>query len=100
MAYYRKGIRTKIFVQPNNYHDLYVWSKSHSDFERLTFDYMWKSYSHLSGSNSKYIEPTEVPEFESLFVPRILFDTLGVNTLFKKVFPNCEIQYWEDDSPV
>ncbi len=100
MAYHGKNVSAYLFVNNFNYHDLYVWSKNEPEFEKLTFDYYWKQYSQLRGSNGAYLEPNIVPELKEMYIPRILFNTIGINTFIKICIPTCSITYWEDDCAV
>jgi hypothetical protein len=87
MAYYRKDIVT-IFAAKSKFD---VALKNEPDFEKLTFDYVWKEYSR--DKDGKVIEPSIVPELVKLTVPYDLFYCLGVSSFMKTCFPNCEINY-------
>ena len=59
----------------------------------LTLDNIWKQYSKFHGLKMVHV----VPEFKELFVPRVLFDSLGVSNWFRYSFPNCKVTFWEED---
>lgn len=58
----------------------------------LTLDNMWKQYSRLYGSRM----PDVVPELKELFVPRVLYESLGISNWFRHSFPNCKVTFWEE----
>lgn len=97
MAYYRKNIITEIYTQKNfpTCIQFYRWSKTDPDFDKLTFNFMWKQYSDQR-FNDSFLEPQPVPELERLVVPAILYECLGVHSFMKQCFPNCEVVFWED----
>lgn len=66
----------------------YEKSDSTND-EFLTLEHAWRKY-------GRHEMPKVVPELERLFVPRVLFNCLGVTSWFRHSFPNCKIAYWED----
>lgn len=90
MAYHQKNIKEEIFIVPENYYDLYMWSKYDPNFDKLTLDYTWSKYNSVG-------EPSAVEKLRHIYVPRILFESLGVSTFFKVCFPNCQVSFWEDD---
>lgn len=98
MAYHGKNITSSIFIQDSESEmlDLYVWSKNDPNFEKLTFEYMWKIYSQKRYDSGKYIEPKEVPELTHIYVSGTLFRGVGVSSFMKMCFPNCVISFWED----
>lgn len=87
MAYYRKNIVT-VFAAKGKFD---VALKNDQDFEKLTFDHVWKEYNR--DENGNVIEPTVVTELVKLTVPYDLFYCLGVSSFMKNCFPNCEIIY-------
>jgi hypothetical protein len=96
MAYYRKNIKSEIFIQSHDFWDLYTWCRDEPDFDKLTLDYMWERYSFYRDSNNKRIEPVSVPELQHMYIPNLLFETIGIHTFMKTCFPNCEVTFWED----
>jgi|LakMenEpi03Aug12_release.lakeMendotaPanAssembly.Ray.scaffolds.fasta_scaffold526904_2 hypothetical protein len=90
MAYYREGVVKKLEVYIGDI-DEYMKIKNCNYFP-LTLSYMWSKTSNESISDTQLVE-----ELEHLFVPRILFETLGVYTWFEYTFPNCKIEFWEDN---
>jgi len=97
MAYYRNNVTTSIFVETKKYTDLLKYMINSKNFDQITLDYMWKQVSSVRGVDGNYIEPCVVSELTQIYIPRILFDTLGVYAWFKHSFPNCVICFWEDD---
>jgi hypothetical protein len=63
-----------------------------SNAVELTLDYTWEKYSKAHG------DPYVVPELKNIYVPRSLFECLGVYAWFQHSFPNCVIEFWEDDT--
>jgi hypothetical protein len=97
MSYYRRCLTDQILVEIEDYELLEMYKNMNpNEFRGLTIDYMWKDYSETRDYLNKYIEPQVVPELKYLFVPRILFETLGVYTWFQFSFPNCKVEFWED----
>ena len=97
MAYHRKDIVTEIYTHKNfpQCIQFYRWSKTDPGFDKLTFNYMWHSYSN-ERSNDQFLDPKVVPELERLVVPAILYSSLGVDPFIKECFPNCKVVFWED----
>lgn len=58
----------------------------------LTLDNIWKQYSSFYGPQM----PDVVPELKELFVPRVLYDSLGISNWFRHSFPNCKVTFWEE----
>lgn len=92
MAYFRKNIIESIVLPPENYDEL-----KRNKCKEMTLDYTWKFWSQLRDSNGMYHDALVVPELKEIYVPRILFETLGVYAWFNHSFPNCSIHFWEDD---
>jgi hypothetical protein len=99
MAYHRNNITDQIQIYHNNDYETLMKYKNicPNDFEKLTLDYTWKKVSAVRDSNGEYIDVQVVPELVYIYIPRILFETLGVYAWFKVSFPNCKIIFWEDD---
>ena len=97
MSYHRSFLTDEIVVSIENYEVLEKYKNINpNEFYTLTLDYMWKQYSKRRDINGHFIEPQVVPELKYLFVPRILFDSLGIRSWFQFSFPNCKVQFWED----
>jgi hypothetical protein len=97
MSYHRSFLTDEIVVPIENYEVLEKYKNINPhEFYTLTLDYMWKQYSVRRDINGNFIEPQIVPELKYLFVPRILFDSLGIRSWFQFSFPNCKVQFWED----
>lgn len=82
MAYENEAPFEKIIIEPSEF----------SNNEENTLDYTWKAYSKKHGSNM----PGIVPEFKELYVPRILFENLGIYSWFRYSFPNCKVEFWKE----
>ena len=96
MSYYRRCLTDQIVVQPEDYKVLEAYKNTNpTEFHELTLDYKWKAYSQSRDSDNNFIEPQVVPELRRLFVPRILFESLGVYSWFRQSFPNCTVMFWE-----
>jgi len=95
MAYFSLGTVSKIIISKED-SEILKYSNA-SNFEELTLEYTWKKVSNTRDENRDFIEPSVVPEFEEIYVPRALFETSGVYQWFKFSFPNCKILFWEDD---
>lgn len=83
MAYEKATPIEKIIIEPNEFQ--YT--------EENTLTYMWKKYSKKHGP----IMPGIVYEFKELYVPKVLFEDLGIQTWFRYSFPNCKVSYWQTD---
>lgn len=91
MAYERRYITSKLMIYPETLNEQYFYERnSCKNSDELTLDYMWQKYSGLKK------EAQVVPELTRIYVPRSLFECLGVYAWFKHSFPNCKIQFWED----
>lgn len=91
MAYERRYVTDKLMIHPESLNEHYFYERNKcSNFEEITLDHMWKQYSHGHG------DAMVVPELLRIYVPRSLFECLGVYSWFKYSFPNCVIQFWED----
>jgi hypothetical protein len=89
MAYLRENITDKIIVHPESeLASAHYSNNSCPNADEITLDYTWEIYS------KKYKDVHVVPEFKELFIPKALFDTLGVNQWFRHSFPNCTVQFW------
>jgi hypothetical protein len=98
MAYYRKGIVTYVTTDSIEYNNILRYhSLKSSNFDEITLDHTWKKYSSIKNNNGDFLEPLVVPEVQEIYIPRVLFDTLGIHEWFKHSFPNCSISFWEDD---
>jgi hypothetical protein len=96
MAYYRKGIVKNITTDPLEYNNILRYhSLKSSNFDEITLDHTWKKYSSMKNNDGEFLEALVVPELEEIYVPRLLFDSLGINEWFKTSFPNCLVSYWE-----
>ena len=89
MAYTREGIVEELCVYPSSNNEAAFYERNSCDnFEQLTLDYVWTEYS------KKFHTVLEVPELKKIYVPRALFECLGVYKWFEYSFPNCEIKFW------
>ncbi len=84
MAYENGPLYEKIIIEPK----VIELSLNEED----TLDYTWKKYSKKHGSKM----PNVIPEFKELYVPRHLFEDLGIYPWFRYSFPNCHIQFWDE----
>jgi hypothetical protein len=99
MAYYRKNITTHIIhINERTHPEFLAYENNSKNFDQLTLDYTWKQASSVRNTDGTPIEAQVVPELREIYVPRVLFDTLGVFSWFNHSFPNCSILFWEDDS--
>lgn len=60
--------------------------------EVISLDHTWKKFSNEAGPRNLLV----IPEFKNLYVPRCLFDSLGVKQWFRYCFPDCKVTYWEN----
>ena len=98
MAYYRIDVVDNVSVTKHDYETLLKYSQSRcSNFDEITLDYEWTLVSRCKDETGTFRLPLVVPELREIYVPRILFETLGVYSWFKHSFPNCTILFWEDD---
>jgi hypothetical protein len=98
MAYYKKNIVQQLQIPIDDYDSLITYKNIHRDqFDELMLDFTWKRFSQNRDANGNFIEAMVVPELTFIYVPRILFETIGVYSWFKFSFPNCVICFWEDD---
>jgi hypothetical protein len=89
MAYFREGICSELKIHPEftieyNLKETFQFP----NFNELTLDYTWNN-------PEIYKEALVVPELKTLYVPKCLFECLGVYKWFEYSFPNCEILFWE-----
>lgn len=96
MAYHNKNVTSQFWADNSSYDQLYLWSKNARNFDSIRFETVWHKYD-VKDSSGNYIDPKSVLEVEHIYVPRILFECLGVNTFLEVCFPNARISYWEDD---
>jgi hypothetical protein len=97
MAYLRKNITDTVVIPMIDYNTLLNYKTSRFvNFHELTFDYQWQKNSSIRDESGYYLEALVVPELKEIYVPRILFQSMGVFNLFKHSFPNCLIVFWED----
>lgn len=80
MAYENTNPVEKIIIEPTDFEDK----------EENTLTYTWKQYSKKHGP----IMPGVVYELKELYVPKSLFEDLGIYSWFRYSFPNCKISYW------
>lgn len=92
MSYYRKNVVEEIITDVSEYDDLYKYQ----NFNEITLEYIWKFNSSFKNVDGEYLHPLIVPELKKIYVPRFLFETLGVFEWFKYSFPKCKILFWED----
>jgi hypothetical protein len=93
MAYTRENITDQLLIIPQSSNENTFYERNTCpNNEEITLDYTWKEFS------KKYHDALVVPELKMIFVPRVLFECLGVYSWFKFSFPNCTIMFW--DNPV
>lgn len=63
-----------------------------SNFQEVTFEYMWQKYSMARDDNGNYLEPKPVPELKNLTVPLFLFKCFGSSVFLQNCFPNCTLR--------
>jgi hypothetical protein len=97
MAYSRKNIVPTVSIEKFNYSDLLGYMLNSRNFDQITLDYTWKQTTSRKNTDGTPVEVFVVPELREIYVPRILFETLGVFQWFKHSFPNCSILFWEDE---
>jgi hypothetical protein len=97
MAYHRKDINAIVSVENSDYSELLKYMINAKNFNLITLEHMWAQASSARNADGTHAEVFVVPELREIYVPRILFETLGVYTWFKHSFPNCSILFWEDD---
>jgi len=83
MAYYRKNVVSEFVVD-----GLYEEILESKNVEELTLDFQWQKYQQL--------KPLVIPELKYIYVPKLLFESLGVYSWFRYSFPNCKIEFWEN----
>jgi hypothetical protein len=54
----------------------------------ICLDEVWRSYD----KKAPFVNKT----LKQVYVPRVLFNCLGVQNWFKFSFPNCEVHYWPE----
>jgi hypothetical protein len=97
MSYHRRCLTYEIARPMEDYQLMEKYKNTNpSDFYKLTLDCTWKEYSERRDTDNNFIEPQVVPELRFIFIPRILFDSLGIRSWFQFSFPNCKVQFWED----
>jgi hypothetical protein len=87
MAYYRKNVVSE-FVVDGLLGDLEQELLESNNIEELTLDFQWQKYQQL--------KPLVIPELKYIYVPKTLFESLGVYSWFRYSFPNCKIEFWEN----
>ena len=98
MAYYRKNISSQLLIPIHDYGSLEKMKNSNSEkFYKMTLDYTWNKISKRRDPEGNFIEPQVVPELTYMYVPRFLFEELGIYMWFKFSFPNCVIHFWEEE---
>lgn len=97
MAYHRKNLSSKIIVDRIGYSELMKYTINSENFDLITLDHIWKQVSSTKNADGYPLEALVIPELLEIYIPRILFETLGVFQWFKHSFPNCVISFWEDD---
>jgi len=92
MAYNGSHIESVISIPYDSieYDILKFWMKNDRESEQLTLEYVWKQYDDTTLN--------VVPQLKTIYVPKILFDCLGVNTFMQTCFPCCQLVFWEDKS--
>jgi hypothetical protein len=87
MAYYRKNVVSE-FIVDGLLGDLEQELLESNNVEELTLDFQWQKYQQL--------KPLVIPELKYIYVPKTLFESLGVYSWFRYSFPNCKIEFWEN----
>ena len=94
-------ILSMAYLEANKVEKLLVFTKDSSDntfykrkiprnYPDINFEYAWSEFTR----NYKG-EIQIVPELKEIFVPRSLFECVGVYSFFKYSFPNCVIRFWD-----
>ena len=90
---YNKGERvSSILIEfSKEEYDIFVnaYNTNPSEFDKICLERIWKRYDR--------VEPKIVKELNSMYVPRILFETIGAYTWFAYSFPECKLKFWEED---
>lgn len=90
MAYERTNIVEELVVKPTtSIEEAFYKHNSCKNAEEISLDYTWKKYSQT------HSDALVVPELKRIYVPRTLFECIGVYAWFNYSFPNCEIHFWE-----
>ena len=97
MSYRRENITSIIYVPISEYTTLLEYRKHSTNFDKITLDCEWQKISVILDKHGDFLEALIVPELKEIYVPRILFEAIGVYPWFKHSFPNCTIVFWEDD---
>ena len=97
MAYSRKDVSSTFSVEKFNYNELLTYMINSKNFDLITLDHTWKQVSSQRNPDGTPVEPLVVAELYEIYVPHIMFASLGVFQWFKYSFPNCTILFWEDD---
>jgi hypothetical protein len=95
MAYHNKNIVGHVYASSKVLGDIDQY-KNASNFELITLDHSWTVVSQCKDENGKFLQARVVPELQEIYVPRKLFEAMGVYTWFQYSFPNCVILFWED----
>jgi len=91
MAYLQKDKVERIIVTSENPKDNEYYSKKiPSNYHDITFESAW-----LNFCAKNKIESQVVPQLKEIFVPKALFECLGVYSFFMYSFPNCVIKFWD-----
>jgi hypothetical protein len=90
---YHKGERVSSITTEFSEEEYAMFVNAHNtnpaELQRISLEIIWKRYGRT--------EPNVVNELESIYVPRILFECLGVYPWFEYSFPNCKIEFWETE---
>ena len=89
MGYRRENLVEELVMNPtSSMEDRFYEKNSCKNVDDLTLDHTWKAYS------KQYKDALVVPELKRIYVPRSLFECLGVYAWFQYSFPNCKIEFW------
>jgi hypothetical protein len=71
-------------------------TEKYVNYDQIMLDHMWQKISSVKDENGNFPEAKVFPDLKEIYVPRVLFETMGVFQWFQHSFPNCTIMFWED----
>lgn len=85
--------------QATQYSSIVVRSETSDKDDANAYGFYTVSNQHLICLNESWREydrktPIINRELKYLYVPRVLFECLGVRNWFRHSFPECEVEYW------
>lgn len=98
MAYINSENTKTLSIPVEGYKELLEYKmKNYVNYEEILLDHTWQKFSLIKDENGDFLEAKVCPDLTEIYVPRILFETMGVFQWFQHSFPNCKILFWEDD---